>query len=185
VAFLDPTDLATCPHFKWGTTHRNNWNEQERWVWKEVCEGREANLNQREGHQLQPNNPDNWSRSRILRPTFLEAILLHEPYRGTLTHRGVRIKGGWFVEPLDLSETILTKPLGLKECRFDENVILSHLETPSWISFGGSALHGILSMHRLKVGGSLRLKSAPARRNQESLLMKSSGDITAPKGNNW
>src|ERR1051325_4636691 len=59
------------PDEKCKVTHRNNWNEQERWVWKEVCEGREANLNQREGHQLQPNNPDSWSRSRILRPTFL------------------------------------------------------------------------------------------------------------------
>ncbi len=139
--------------------HRNNWTEQERWVWKEVCEGREADLNQREGLQHQPNNSDSWSRSRILRPTFLESILLHEPYLRALTHRGVRIKGGWFIEPLDLSEAILTKPLSLKDCRFDGNVMLSHLETPYWISLGGSAFHGILSMHRIKVGGSLRLNA--------------------------
>src|SRR4051812_39728699 len=55
--------------------YRNNWTEQERWVWREICEGREADLDQRDGLQNQPNNPDSWSHSRILTPAFLESIL--------------------------------------------------------------------------------------------------------------
>lgn len=114
-------------------------------------------MNQRNGYTLEPDNPDRWPQERVLRPAFLESILLHEPYVGALTHRGIRIKGAWFIDPLDLSEATLTKPLGLYGCRFDKEVILSHLETPYWISLGGSAFNSTLSMHRLQVGGSLRL----------------------------
>ena len=173
------------PGEKCKIAHRNNWTEQEKWVWKEVCEGREADLRQREGYLPQPNNPDSWSRSQILRPAFLESILLHEPYLGALTHRGVRIKGGWFIEALDLSEAILTKPLSLKDCRFDENVILSHLETPYWISLGGSAFHGILSMHRLKVGGSLRLNSGASFHKEVHLSGAIIGDVLSIDGSTF
>lgn len=139
------------------TAHRNNWTEQESWAWKEVCEGREADFNKLEGGTLNPNDSEKWTRIRILRSEFLESILLHEPYRTALSHRGIRIKGAWFIEPLDLSDATLTKPLGLEDCRFDEEVILSHLETPYWISLAGSTFNRALSMHRLQVGGSLRL----------------------------
>lgn len=150
-------DRPVLPGEKCKTSHGTNWTEQERWVWTQVCEGREADLNQREGATHDPNKSEGWTRIRILRPEFLESILLHEPYQAALSHRGVRIKGAWFIASLDLSEATLTKPLGLNDCRFDEEVILSHLETPYWISLAGSTFNRTLSMHRLQVGGSLRL----------------------------
>jgi uncharacterized protein YjbI with pentapeptide repeats len=150
-------DRPVLPGEKCKTLHGTSWTEQERWVWTQVCEGREADLNQREGAMHDPNKSEGWTRVRILRPEFLESILLHEPYQEALSHRGIRIKGAWFIESLDLSEATLTKPLGLNDCRFDEEVILSHLETPYWISLAGSTFNRTLSMHRLQVGGSLRL----------------------------
>ena len=150
-------DRPVLPGEKCKTAHGTSWTEQERWVWTQVCEGREADLNQREGAAHDPNKSERWTRIRILRSEFLESILLHEPYQAALSHRGIRIKGAWFIEPLNLSEATLTKPLGLNDCRFDEEVILSHLETPYWISLGGSTFNRTLSMHRLQIGGSLRL----------------------------
>ncbi len=70
--------------------HQNNWTEQERWVWKEVCEGREADLIERKGYRLESDNPDRWPQERILRPAFLESILLHEPTRRTKETRHTR-----------------------------------------------------------------------------------------------
>lgn len=150
-------DRPVLPGGKCKTAHRNSWTEQERWVWTQICEGREADLNQRADGALHSNMSEKWTRGHVLRSEFLETVLLHEPYRAALPHRGIRIKGAWFIEPLDLSEATLTKPLALNGCRFDGEVVLSHLETPYWISLGGSTFNRTLSMHRLQVGGSLRL----------------------------
>lgn len=150
-------DRPVLPGEKCKTSHGKNWTEQERWVWTQVCEGREADLNQLEGAAHDTSKSEGWTRIRILRPSFLESILLHEPYQEVVSHRGLLIKGAWFIEPIDLSDATLTKPLGLNDCRFDEEVILSHIETPYWISLGGSTFKRTLYMHRLQVGGSLRL----------------------------
>ncbi len=71
---------------------------------------------------LDPKKPEEWSESRILTPEFLETILLHEPYRGALTHHGVQIMGAWFRGPLDLSSTILEHTLSFVASRFDTDV---------------------------------------------------------------
>lgn len=172
------------PGEKCKTAHRNNWTEQEKWTWTQVCEGREADLNQREGAAHDPNKSERWTRTRILRSEFLESILLHKPYQAALSHRGIHIKGAWFIEPLDLSEATLTKPLGLNDCRFDEEVILSHLETPYWISLGGSTFNRTLSMHRLQVGGSLRLNKG-ATFHEVQLSGAIIGDVLDMRGSTF
>jgi hypothetical protein len=138
---------------------QNIWTEQEKWVWKEVCQGRVADLHQREGRHLLPNEKEGWPSTRILSSTFLESILIHQPFIGALPHRGVRINGAWFNSPIDLSDAVITKPMALNGCRFDEDVNLSRVETSHWISLAGSAFHGTLFMPRLQVRGSLRLNA--------------------------
>lgn len=166
------------------TTHQNDWTEQERWVWKEVCEGREADLNQRKGYTLEPDNPDRWPQERVLRPAFLESILLHEPYVGALTHRGVRIKGAWFTEAIDLSDSTLTKPVVLDRCRFDKKVNLQGLETRYWISFVGSSFNGNLQMNHLQVSGSLYLDKG-GRFHGADLSGAIIGDVLAMRGSTF
>src|SRR6266481_6312186 len=58
-----------------------SWTEQEKWVWKQVCEGEIADFNNAEGYsgKLDPKKSEGWTASRILRPAFLETILLREP----------------------------------------------------------------------------------------------------------
>ena len=75
-----------------------SWTPQEKWVWKQVCEGKIANFNRAEGYsgKLDPKTSEKWPEKRVLRSAFLETILLHEPYRSALPRQCVRIIGAWF-----------------------------------------------------------------------------------------
>jgi uncharacterized protein YjbI with pentapeptide repeats len=132
-----------------------DWTEQEKWVWMQLCEGRKADLNQRDGRKLDPGNIEFWPRSRILRPTFLESILLHEPYRTALAHSGVRIEGAWFVSSIDMSDAIFTKPVALVYCRFEKDITLAQVQTSHWISLESSNFNGALDLNGIQIGGNL------------------------------
>jgi hypothetical protein len=127
------------------------WTPQEQWVWTKLCEGEIADFNQLYGRleRLDPRGPEGWQENRKLRTEeFLEVILLNERYWSMLPPDGVRIIGGWFVEPLDLSHAVLMHQLQLDysrfECddrvaaEFDSCVDLSGLQTSHQISFAGS-----------------------------------------------
>ena len=66
------------------------WTSQEKFVWHRVCIGETADFNKEPdyGGYLDPKKPDNWPESRILRPSFLETILLKDQYRRMLTRNG-------------------------------------------------------------------------------------------------
>lgn len=116
-----------------------SWTPQEKWVWKQVCEGKTADFNKAEGYgdKLDPKKPEEWPKSRVLQPKFLETILLHEPYRSALTRYGVRIVGAWFKEPLDLSNATLTQELWLESSLFESDVDLNGLNSSHVISLEG------------------------------------------------
>jgi len=139
--------------------HMEDWSEQEKWVWERVSKGEIADFNRAGtyGGLLDPRNPKGWPESRILTPEFLETILLRDPYREALTHKGVKIFGAWFKAPIDLSEASLPCPLKLLVCRFDSNVYLRLVRTPRTISVAGSKFAGELNMNGLRVGGNLEM----------------------------
>ena len=68
------------------------WRRQEQWVWECVQAGTIANFNTTEGYggQLDPKDPQDWPDTRILRSTFLETILLLEPYRTVGLNKGTQ-----------------------------------------------------------------------------------------------
>lgn len=139
-----------------------DWKPEERWVWTQVCEGKIADFNQLEGYGgvLDPKVPEDWPENRILRPAFLEAILLHQPYQGAIPRDGVRIRGAWFTEPIDLSNARVSHVLWLNGCRFDSNVFLKSLRISHVLSFGGSKFHAALSMDKLQAESSLLMRGA-------------------------
>jgi hypothetical protein len=131
----------------------NSWTSQEKWVWKQVCEGKVADFNEAEGYggNLDPRKPEGWPENRILQPSFLETILLYEPYRSALTYKGVRIIGAWFKEPLDLSNATLAHEVWLHNSRFESDVDLSRLKSSHLVSLIGSKFNGKLDMDALQV----------------------------------
>jgi hypothetical protein len=137
---------------------QNDWTPQERWVWERVTQGEIADFHgagASYGGPLDPKEPKGWPESRVLRPGFLETVLLHQPWRSQIPHQGLRIAGAWFREPLDLSNVELSCALWLDRSRFDGVVQLVELKTPHSLSLDGSALADELAMDRLKVGGDL------------------------------
>ena len=129
------------------------WTPQEKWVWEQVSQGEIADFNKAEGYggKLSPRKSEGWKENRILRPKFLETILLQEPYQNALTHRGVRIVGAWFKEPVDLSNATIPSQLWLNGSRFEQDVDLICLKSPSFLSLEGSVFVRSLDLARAKI----------------------------------
>ena len=148
---------------------KENWTEQEKWVWEKLCAGEKADFNnpgdlEKEklyGKDLDPKDDKLWNlenknaKNRILSPEFFETILLHEPYQRALTRKGVLIIGAWFTESLDLSSATLEHQLLLKKSRFDADINFSDLKSHSLISFQGSKFKKALGMWRIQVQSGL------------------------------
>ena len=134
----------------------SNWTPQEKWVWNRVCSGEIADLNQMEGNgDLNPMIPQGWTDKRVLRPAFLRAMLMEDPYRSAVTSKGMMIVGAWFLEHIDLSESGFEKRISLTKSRFDRNVIMNSFIAGSSISLTGSHFIGELLMHKIEINGSL------------------------------
>lgn len=144
------------------TPPQESWTPQEKWVWKQISQGKIADFNKAEGYGgvLDPKEDKEWPDSRILRPGFLETILLHEPYRRALTRHGVRIIGAWFKEPLDLSNALLTHQLCLDASRFESEVDLSCLQALRLLSLRDSMFRGVVKLIGAEIKGPLNINGA-------------------------
>ena len=123
----------------------DTWTNQETWVWQRVCQGQVADFNAAEDYYPKPALFSDWAENRILRPGFLETILLTDPYRSALTRQGVRVVGAWFVEPVDLENAVISHELWLDRSRFESDVFLAQMRTSSVLSIRGSSIAGFLS----------------------------------------
>ena len=134
------------------------WTKPEKWVWEKICEGKVADFNKRPDSRLfyprEQEDCENWS-DQTLRSSFLETILLHEPFRSAIPRQGVRIIGACFPEPIDLSDALIDRPLTLSLSLFRSKVDMRHLTTSSFIALGGSTFNRMLDMDSVTVGGSL------------------------------
>ncbi|MFQ5672717.1 MAG: hypothetical protein ACE5G9_06445 [Nitrospinales bacterium] len=141
---------------------KNDWSDQEKFVWKKLVAGEKADFNTEPGYggPLDPKTPGDWAgkENRVLRPRFLKTILLDEGHRKTLAHKKVAISGAWFTEELDLSDATLANFLALDFCRFEKDVDFFHLQTPNLISLNKSTFSGELIMDSLRVEDSLLMR---------------------------
>jgi hypothetical protein len=138
-----------------------SWTPQEVWVWGEICQGKAANFNSggSYGGWLHPGSRSRWPQNRILRPSFLQTILLIDPYQRAASIRGVTIIGAWFPDSINLANTSLTADLLLQGCRFDSPVNLAQLKSSRSISFPGSRFFHALQMDSIEVTNNLVMNS--------------------------
>ena len=154
----------------------SEWTKPENWVWEKICEGKVANFDKHpdEHPDARPFDPrkqedsENWS-DRTLRSSFLETILLHEPFRSAIPRQGVHIIGAYFPEPIDLSDASIDRLLTLSLSRFRSKVGMRRLTTSSFIALGGSEFECELDMQSVTVEGSLIMGDG-AEFNQEVVL---------------
>src|SRR5580698_5141212 len=124
-----------------------NWTKQEQFVWLNVCAGKEADFNKAPGYggDLDPKGPNGLPKSRILRSSFLETILLKDKYRNALTRLGVRITGARFTETVDLGNAELEHDLWLDSSLLENGVDLSSIKTSRQITFDSSKIIGVFA----------------------------------------
>jgi hypothetical protein len=134
---------------------RDEWTEQEEYVWTCVARGEIANLLREYPGSYDPQDARNWPEERVLRPGFLYAILFSKPFRGSVGRSGVVIVGALFRRQLDLSDGRISFPLSLQRCRLDRRVSYQRLHSSGYLSVAGSTFIGTLDMTMLQVDGSL------------------------------
>ena len=141
------------------TNPRETWSKQEKWIWNQVCQGKIADFNKIKeyGGLLNPKYNKEWPENRTIRPEFIETILLHEPYRGSLTHHGVRIVGAQFKKPLDLSFAALSYPFWLDQSLFKDEVSFYRMTAFGDISIEGSAFESKVDLAYIEVNGTLNM----------------------------
>jgi hypothetical protein len=139
------------------------WTPQEKFVWERICAGKDADFNSAPdpdyGGNLDPKKPDGWPKKRVLRPDFLQTILLKDPYRRALTQRGVIINGARFIDAIDLENAELQHPLTLSTSLIEKGANLVGLRSKYPIVFSGSKVTGVLSMSRMDLDATLLMRN--------------------------
>ncbi len=134
----------------------NEWTPQEKWVWDCICKGEIADLNKFDGYdnKLDPKSTEGWHENRIIRPSFLKAIIFNESYSNNITKQGIKISGAWFKELLDLLNATLDYPLFFYNSRFDSTINFNSLKSSSSIILTNSSIND-MNLNGAKIKGSL------------------------------
>jgi hypothetical protein len=90
------------------------WTRQETFVWERVCIGETADFNEAPGYGGELDPRSDLPGSRVLRSSFIEAILVKDDYRRMLKRTGVQIVGARFSERLDLRGTSIEHSLAFR-----------------------------------------------------------------------
>ena len=157
-----PDDHLALPGEECRAQSMPGWTKQEKWVWKQICEGREADLNQWQGMLLDPRDPDSGAEQwggRAISSGFVETILLHEPYCSAIPRQGIHIAGAYFPQGANLANASIATRLVLRASRFESTVDLSRLRTGLDVLLDESSFR-VLVVEAATVGGSLSLERA-------------------------
>jgi hypothetical protein len=139
-----------------------SWTKQEQFVWLAVCSGKEADFNKEPdyGGDLDPMSSAGLPDSRILRPSFIETIMLKDKYRSALTRFGVRINGARFLDTVDLRNANLEHDLWLNRGLFEKGADLQGIKTTRRITFDHSKILGTFNAVRTRVEQDLSMHEA-------------------------
>ena len=107
------------------------WSGTETWVWNQICVGEIADLNAHFGRDLDPRSAKDWTEERKLSATFLETILLHDPWRSAVPRQGVRVVGAWFNETIEFEDANTAHQLWLDGSRFAAGLNLTQIRAPA------------------------------------------------------
>lgn len=88
---------------------------------------------------------------RTLRANFLKTVLLNEPFRSVIPHRGIWITGAYFEDEIDLRDASIKRPLMIESSLFKSPVIISRLTTPKFVSFTRSRFDDKLIMNSVLI----------------------------------
>ena len=154
----DTYDRASCYDLP-----NDGWNGSEDWIWKQICDRKEANFFDRDGQNLDPSKAKIWEAtndSRLVTSKFLQTILFTKPYRDHIPYYGVSIYGAHFPDSVDLGYGHLPWPLRILNSRFDEHLYLNWVRADGHISLRGSYIGGTVNLDDARISGGLMIGSA-------------------------
>jgi hypothetical protein len=157
----------------------SRWTRQEVWVWKQLCLRQDADLNEsgRFGATTDVDDPTSWSPQRILRPSFIESILMDNDYSDRLENRPIIIDGAWFHSPINLDDSSIPVAFYLNNSRFDAEVSAVGADIDGNIGFSGSTLKGELNLNGAKVEGRIFLREKAEFQDINLTAAKVNGSI--------
>ena len=171
ITALMPT--ATAQESGWDCTQlAAGWPWPEQFIWAQTCAGEIADFNRELKTYADPRIPDQISSDdRRASSKFLETILFRKPFREAVTRNGVRIRGAYFGEEIDMSQGHVSWPLELAHSRFEQDLDMSGLQADRQVSLResyfayqvdlrGAVIGGKLDMTGVKVEDTLDLVSA-------------------------
>ena len=143
------------------------WTEPEKWAWREICEGRNADFNWRFTYlkeKIYPKEPQynyKWlDEQRVLSSGFLRTILLSQPFRSAIQRQGVHIIGAHFQDEIRLENAIIERPLIIEDSVFEEPVFMSRLKSLAIVSFNNSEFQDDLNMDFISTEASIFMDDA-------------------------
>ncbi len=145
------------------TPGKSEWTIQEHWVWERLCSHETTDLSIFAGPS-DPDLPDTWTPDHILRPEFLETVLLDRPYITELADRRVSIRGAWFESVIDLSDAHIDGALFLRGSRFDGPLRLISAQVDGRFSASESTFNDELVLNGATVAGSVFLRDGNYQR---------------------
>lgn len=158
----------------------SSWSEAEAWAWKEICEGRIANFNQRHGNTLNPETEYGWndsSEERRLSQRFIESLLLHDPWASSIPRQGARFIGAIFPEGIDLSAAKISHEVWFNSSLVLRNVNLIFSSFDGFISMDGSTFDGKVWMDGMLVAGNLHMRDAATFKDEVRLVSAKVGGL--------
>ena len=160
----------------------SNWTLVEQSAWKNICENKVVNFNEYLNENLDPRNSDHDNRwadgRRTLRASFLNTILLYEPFRSTIPYRGVRIEATYIQGEFDLLDAELERPLIVVNSIFSSKVDMKRLITPMLVAFVGSRFDGELWIDSVSIGDSLLMQKSMGSANVDLRGAKIDGQLS-------
>ncbi len=154
-------------------SEKTTWTDCEKWAWACVRQGLEANLFTkqctvprtsahtlgRQQWQLAPFlDPKRFAATNALSARFVETILTVADYRNAIPAIGVRLFGGYFAEPVNLENLVVTTNLVLDGAMILRGLRLTNFRTDKNLSLDGSNIRGSLYLMRARVDGSIYME---------------------------
>jgi hypothetical protein len=131
---------------------QTTWSVSERWTWLAICRDGEADLD-----SFAAPNVNTALERKVLRSSFVRALLVDTTYSKVIGGNGLRIKNAIFRERLSLSDVSVQIPILLLNSTFEDEVDLNGSHFSDTVSFVGTDLLKGINASQSRIGGSLLL----------------------------